>query len=423
MNTLNAQQSNRTEQKFFYGYIIVIAAFCIMLTTYGTNASFGVFFKPMSTELGWTRAITSGAFTFSIAISGLMGIVVGGLTDKLGPRLVITVCGFFIGLSFVLMSLTSVIWQLYLFFGVIRGIGMSGPWVSLTSTVARWFTRRRAMMTGIVLAGTGAGVLITSPVVSWLNYIYGWRTSYIILGSFIVLIVVLSAQFLKRDPTHKWQVPYGESKTGGQALQSSADIYSLRDAVRTRQLWLLFTMVFIHGFCLLIIMVHLVPHATDLGISVTSAANILASVGGVSIVGRVVLGNIADRIGNRQMFIVCFILISVALFWLVVAKELWMFYVFAVFSGFATGGLATLWPPLAAGLFGLSSHGLILGVVNLGFSIGGAVGPLFAGYIFDVTANYQLAFLVCATISIVGLILTLILRPIAGKCRQKSKIT
>lgn len=423
MTSQNVEQSSGTKSVFFYGYIIAVAAFFILLVTYGTSAAFGVFFKPMSIELGWTRAMTSGAFTLSMLISGLVGIAVGGLTDKLGPRLVMTICGFFAGLGYILMSLTNVIWQLYLFFGVIRGIGMSGSWIALSSTVARWFTKRRSMMTGIVLSGTGIGILITPPVTSWLISVYDWRISYIILGIFIMVVAILTAQFLKRDPSQNRQVPYGESKEGAQASQVGADILSLRDAVHTRQLWLLFTMVFSQGFCFFTIMVHFIPHATDLGISAISASNILAVVGGVSIVGRVVLGNIADRIGNRKTFIICFILISIALLWLAFVEEMWMLYLFAVFFGFATGGTAAIVSPLVARIFGLGSHGLILGFISLGLSIGGAVGPLLAGYMFDVTVSYQLAFLVCAAIGIVGLIFTVVLRPITSEQRQKLKTT
>jgi len=418
MTGQDVQQSARDEPKFFYGYIIVVAAFCIMLVTYGTSVVFGVFFKPMSTELGWTRAMTSGAFTLSTVISGLIAIVVGRFTDKLGSRLIMTLCGFFIGLGYVLMSLTGTIWQLYLFFGVIRGIGVSGPWVSLASTIARWFTKRRSMMTGIVLAGTSTGLLLTPPVAGWLISVYDWRTSYVILGVLVFVVVTLAAQFLRRDPAKRGQVPYGEGKVGDQTLQAVMDIYSFRDAIHTRQLWLLLTMVLCQGFCFFAIIVHIIPHATDLGISDLGAAGILTTIGGLGIVGRVLLGNIADRIGGRQTFVICFVLILTSLLWLAYVRETWMLYLFAVIFGFATGGTAVSGSPLVAGLYGLSSHGVILGFVNLGFSIGGAVSPVLAGYIFDTSGSYQIAFLACAAVAFVGMIASAVLRPITSKRKQ-----
>ncbi len=116
----------------------------------------------MLTELGWTRAVTSGAFSLSITLYGLLAIGMGRLTDKFGPRLVITACGLFFGLGYLLMSQITAVWHLYLFYGVIIAIGGSGLYVPLISTVARWFVRRRGVMTGIVVSGIGLGNAHTS---------------------------------------------------------------------------------------------------------------------------------------------------------------------------------------------------------------------------------------------------------------------
>ncbi len=161
-------------------------------------------------------------------------------------------------------------------------------------------------------------------------------------------------------------------------------------------------------------MVHIVPHAIELGISSINAANILATIGGASIVSRLVLGSVADRIGNRQTVIISFILMSAALFWIIPVTELWMLYLFAATIGFATGGIGPSESPIVAALFGLRSHGLIFGVIDFGFGIGGAIGPFLAGYIFDVAGSYQVAFVVSAAIGVVGLILATVLRPIRG---------
>ena len=131
----------------------------------------------------------------------------------------------------------------------------------------------------------------------------------------------------------------------------------------------------------------------------------------MGLVGNSVLGGVADKIGNRQIFIVGFIMILAALLWLVPARELWMLYLFAIIFGFAGGGMGASESPLVAGLFGLTSHGLIYGVVHLGFTAGAAVGPVVSGYIFDLTGSYQVAFLVCAAFCIAGFVLAAILRP------------
>jgi MFS family permease len=408
-----ASQSSETRPRFFYGYVVVGTALLIMVVVFGAYNSFGVFFEPMLTDFGWTRAMISGGYSLSWIMQGLLGVIMGRLTDRFGPRVVLTICGVLLGLGYFLMSQTSTVWQLYLFYGVIIGAGVGSSWVPIVSTVARWFVKRRNLMTGIVLTGLSVGTLIAPPVASRLISAYDWRVSYIMVGGIVLVAIVLLAQLLKRDPTQVGQRPYGEDAAEKQALVSEAHSLSLREAIHTKQLWLVSGMFFCFGFCLYTIIAHIVLHATELGVPSINAANILATIGGLSIVGRVVLGNAADRIGNRQTFIIGFILMSASLFWLVPTKEVWGLYLFAVIFGFAFGGCATSESPLVAGLFGLSSLGLILGIINLlGFTFGAAIGPLIAGYIFDMTNSYQLAFIICGATAVVGLILTVLLTPI-----------
>ncbi|GAH36150.1 unnamed protein product, partial [marine sediment metagenome] len=168
--------------KFFYGYIIVLAGFFLQVVGWGLCSTFGIFFNPLLIEFGWTRAMISGAFSLSFLILGFISIIVGGLNDRLGPRMIMVVCGLFLGSGYLLMSQLNTIWQLYLFYGVIVGIGMSGMDVLSLSTIARWFVRRRGMMSGIVKAGAGIGMAIMPPIANWLISSYGWRTSYFIVG-------------------------------------------------------------------------------------------------------------------------------------------------------------------------------------------------------------------------------------------------
>jgi len=389
---------------------VVAAAFFILVLMFGIFNTFGVFFKPLLAEFGWTRAVTSGAFSLNWIVQGFMAIVMGKVNDRFGPRVVMTFCGFVFGLAYLLMSQISSLWQLYLFYAVLVGIGLSGTFVPITSTVARWFVKRRSMMTGIVLSGIGIGGLIAPPVANWLISIYDWRVSCIILGGLALVAVILFAQFLRRDPAQVGQMPYGEIKeeTG---LKGDTDSFSLREAASTRQFWLASTMLLCFGFCLYTILVHIVPHTTDLGFSTAHAANILATIGGVGIIGKVVLGNLGDRIGNRQVFIIAFILMAAALLWLLQANEVWMLYLCIAIFGLAYGGIAASESPIVAGLFGLRSHGVILGVAAIGFCIGAAAGPFVSGYIFDLTGSYQTAFLTSAIFATVGLIASIILRP------------
>jgi len=398
--------------KFFYGYVIVAAAFVMLAVMGGTYFSFGVFFTPLLTEFDWTRAMTSGAFSICILLEGVLGMVMGRATDRWGPRMVITLCGFLLGLGYLLMSQISALWHFYLLYGVIIGIGLGGLWVPPVSIVVRWFSKRRNMMTGIAVAGTGIGGLITPLIATWLISTYTWRLSYVILGSVVLVLVVLSAQFLKRDPAQVGQLPYGENGREVHGLQLGDNGLSFREAIYTKQLWLVSGLFFCFGFCVFIIMVHLVPHAIELGIPAASAANILAIIGGVSIAGKTIMGAATDRIGTRTGIIIGFILVFATLVWLVIVRELWMLYLFAIIFAFGYATMVALMSPIIAELFGIRSVGILLGIVNFAATIGCAVGPVLAGWLFDISGSYQLAFLLCAAVSLIGLIITLFIRPI-----------
>ncbi len=201
--------------RFYYGYVVVVAGFFAALVVWGTKYTFGVFFKPVATEFGWTMAITAGAFSLSTLLRGLGMVGMGRLTDKLGPRLVITVCGVFLGVGYLLMSQVNTTWQLYLFYGVLVAIGMSAAYVPITSTIARWFVNRRGMMTGIVLSGSSLGVLIFAPMAQRLISSYGWRMSYIIIGLIALILIVAMAQFMKRNPQRIGASPHNLSETAG----------------------------------------------------------------------------------------------------------------------------------------------------------------------------------------------------------------
>ena len=403
-----------TESKkpgFFYGYVIVLVSFLVMVLAFGAFYSFGVFFKPLSTEFGWTRTTTSGAYSLAMFLSGLLAIVMGRLTDRFGPRIVMTICGFLLGLGFLLMSQVSTVWQLYLFYGVVVGVGLSGAFVPPLSMVARWFVKRRGIMTGFVVAGIGVGTMIIPPAATWLIESWDWSTAYIIIGSVALVFIILAAQFLRLEPRQMGLLPDGENKEAA-GLNLHARGFTFREAMGSWQLWVLFAILFCFGYCLHTILAHVANYATDLRISATVAAGILAVIGGLSIVGRIATGSITDRVGSKSPLIINLILMSGALFWLLAAGELWAFYLFAAIFGFAYGGLAAMESPIVAELFGLSSHGVIMGVASFGYTAGGAVGPVVAGLIFDIFSSYQIAFLVCTVVGVLGIILAWRLRPL-----------
>jgi len=404
-----------SELGFFYGYLVVVASLLIMSVMWGGYYAFGVFFKPVLNEFGWTRAMTSGAFSLASMINGLLTIAMGWLTDRFGPRMVMTICGLFLGLGFILMSQISAISHLYLFYGILVGAGMSGSFIPLMSTVSRWFLKKRSSMTGIVAAGTGVGALIGPPMASRLIPIYGWRLSYAILGGIVLLVVILFAQFIKRDPAQVGQVAYGENQLGREGLNLKVEGLSLKEAVYTNPFWVLFATGFCYGYCVFATMVHITPHAIELGIPAISAANLIATVGGLGIIGKVLLGRVGDIIGNKHIMIVGYILMSAVLIWLVQAEKTWMLFSIAGIFGFGYGGITISHSPLIAELFGLRSHGLIFGVWDISVMGGAAIGPLLTGYIFDMTGSYRRAFMLCAMIAFAGIILASFLKIKGGR--------
>jgi MFS family permease len=408
---------------FFYGYVIAAACFGIQGVGVGTYTAFGVFFKPLLNEFDWTRATLSGAHSLVLLNMGVLGILVGRLNDRLGPRIVVTVTGFLFGLGLLLMSGLSNLWQLYLFYGLIVGMGMSSVDVIALSTTARWFVRRRGMMTGIVKVGTGAGQMIIPLVASMFITGFGWRTSYIIIGAVVMVLLIATGQFLRRDPASMGLLPDGERITERARPGLSDTGFSFREALGMRQLWTICLANLAVVFCLLIIMTHIVPHATDISIPPTTAAGILSTIGGISMAGRFVIGMAIDRIGNRRAMIICFILLIASLLWLQVAQELWMLYVFAVVYGCAHGGFFTVVSPITAEHFGLRAHGALFGIVVFGGTVGGAIGPVLAGHIFDLRGSYRLAFWACTVVAAIGLGLILSLRqarPGAMKADEKA---
>ena len=398
--------------RFFYGYVVVAASFIIMIIAQGLFIVFGLFINPLLAEFGWTRATISGAYSLSTALSGVLGIAVGGLVDRFGPRIVVTVCGIFLGVGYLLMSQVNTAWQIYLFYGVIIGVGLSGLWVPLISPISRWFDAKRSMMTGIVMSGMTIGGIVAPLIVSRLIIAYDWRQTFLIIGGAALFFIVIFAQFLKLG---RGQLGESHDRAGEDARTEPSPAgtgYSLKEAARTSQFWLFLVMLFCFGYGVLAIAVHIVPYITGLGISDVSAAGVLAVNNGVGIVGNFVVGGIiGDRIGNKKVLLIGFALAVASLVWLLPSRELWMLHVFAVVLGIAMGSIGTSESPLVARLFGLKNHGLIYAVLVLGFTGGGAVGPLVTGYMYDVTNSYHNAFLACIAFIVVGLILTVLIKP------------
>jgi len=400
---------------FFYGYIVVIAAFTIAVAVEGLLFSFGVFFKPLLSEFGWTRAMTSGAMSFGSVLRIPLSMVSGRLTDKLGSRVMLTACGFFIGLGYLLMSQINALWQLYLFYGGIVAIGMSCYWVPLISIIPRWFASRRGLMMGIVACGIGVGQLIYPPLADWLIYSYGWRISYLVTGGVSMVMIILCAQFIKPAPdqNQKRMLPHVKDDAGQRDTAITIGGGSTHQVIRTKEFWMLCAIFLPWMYCMATTIVHIVIHAIGVGMSSASAAGIISVVGIAGITARLVFGRLADKVGIKPVLLFSFALFTFAFLWLLVASGTWMLYLFAVMFGIAYATFELLHSPLIAEVFGLSSLGSITGDIFAVSLLGFILGPVLTGHIFDITGSYTLAFIILAGMSCCSLI-SVILLPLTG---------
>lgn len=395
----------------YYGYVITGVATGIITLCWGIVYSFGLFLEPLIHEFSWPKATISGAYSFFFLVHGFMYMIAGRLNDRFGPRKVVMACGLLGGATYILMGWISTVWHLYLLYGVLLGIGMGGIYVPLVSTVARWFVKKRGLMTGIAVSGISFGTMLSPPLVRWLITAYGWRATYGILGISIVLFVVPATQLLRRQPEDVGLLPHGigekttEPGTGAKALA-----IPLSEAFSTRAFWMLCGLFSAFLFAQQVILVHIASYASVLGLSSVVGATILSIIGGSGILGRMAMGALGDKIGNRPSLIVDIALLISAFLWLLIVKKAWTLYVFAAIFGFSYGGLIALVSPMVAELFGLPSHGAIFGTVTSVATMGGAAGPVVAGYLFDITGAYTIVFLVCTALVTASFVLAMILR-------------
>jgi MFS family permease len=397
------------QKRFFYGYVIITAFFILQIVMFGPWASNGVFIKPLNTEFGWSRAIVSGAFSIATVIMGLSGVLMGWLNDRVGPRVVLTLCGFLIGTGMILMFWINVVWQFYLFYAVIVGLGMGGINAPQMSTITRWFVTRRNVMIGLLFVGGSLGGIIGPPLITWLIYTYSWRDAFLFMGIVVFILVILAAQFLKRDPSQMGQIPYQKGNETRRKALANVDDLSLKQALHSAKFWILASMMFCFGFIMMTIYVHLVPLAMDRGISAINAATILSAMSLATTAGSLVVGLITDKIGSRIPLVICLLLIlGVTLFLLPVTSGL-LLAVFVVVMSLGGGGLGVLEATIVAELFGLKSNGIILGGILFVHILGSALGAFIAGLIFDIIGNYQLHLLICTVLSVAALIMGIML--------------
>ena len=267
-------------------------------------------------------------------------------------------------------------------------------------------------MTGLVISGAGLGPVIMAPLANYLIFTLGWRESYLIMGVISLLGIVVSAQFLRLSPGNMGLKPYGYGELiHTQDLNKDLEGFTLQAALRTWQFWALGILGLCFNFSLEIILVHIVPHAMEIGATAASAALISSIVGAVSITGRLGMGRTTDRFGARFTGIIGYSLVVVAFIWLLMARDVWLLFVFAVVFGFSYGTLAVFQSMMTMELFGLDSYPIISGTLGL-INVFSALAPSIAGLIYDTTGSYIPAFWACLAMGILGLVIIITLKPV-----------
>ena len=397
--------------KIFYGWFIVAACFIATFTCGEALWSFGVFFKPMEKEFGWSRALISSGyigFLFGYAISAMAA---GRLADRYSPRPILFLSACLAGLGVSMCSLVQNINQLR-FFLLIGGLGAGGTFSVPTSLVQRWFYKKQqaGLALGIVVAGVGVGALVFTPLVNYVILISGWRNSYLIVGILFFCTIGLSSLILKRSPAETTII-----LEGAESIPSPVRSQGLTMA----QILLnpsFIAITFIHcslAFAFHTVSVHLVPYAMDIGVSPTISAVALGLFGGFSVPGRIISGIIADRVGWQRIFIISQFGLALFILWLSMVQTVWMLYFFVLFYGICHGTRIAAHVGILGEFFGMNSLGEIIGITMAIALFTGAFAPYLAGFIFDSTGSYFIAFMIVMMLLLCGgIIATVIRKPV-----------
>ena len=404
------------QSRVFYGWVVVACAFAILCVAYGIQFSFGVFMPEIVKDTGWGRDTLSLPYALYIFLYSALGAVSGRLTDRWGPRLVITIGGCLLGIGVILTSQATALWHMYVFLGIIAASGMSAAYVPCNATVVRWFIEKRGLALGLTSSGASFGTFLFPPLAAALIAAYGWRSAYLILGLIGLIVIGLCAAFTVRDPEQMGLHPDGQIPASPSSFSSTSQMvasnneWTLAEAKRTAPFWLLNLIFTLTWLVVFMPMVHIVPFAVDLGIPQFRAAMTISVIGLAGSVGRLFIGTISDRFGRVATLGLCFVLQALGFLGFTISSGLATLYPAAAIFGLSYGGVTALFPAIIGDFFGRLSVGAIAGFI---FAVSGApaaFGPLIAGYLYTITGSYSLAFIFSAALNFVAFALLFLLK-------------
>jgi sugar phosphate permease len=393
---------------FFYGWIIVAVTFLALLGSAGVRNAAGVMVVPLEKDFGWSRASISAAFAISLFIFGFGGALGGMLVNRWGSRRVMSA-----GLLLTAVGLFGVtqmtdIGQFYIWWGVVAGIGTGIVTNVLGSAIAViWFNEHRSVIVGVFSAASAAGQLLFYPLLISLSVIAGWQG--VMNALFIVILIALvPVLFLMRNrPQDIGAQPYGEALSVA-AVTADSRTTSLRDAMRTRDFWLLAGSFFICGYTTNgMIGTHLLPHTLEHGFVQAEVSWALGIMGLMNIVGTMASGWLSERYDNRRLLAMYYGFRAIGLVALPFIIEMKGMLIFAVIYGL--DWVATVPPTvnLTAQRFGRASVGTLYGWIFCCHMIGAGIASYAGGFFRDLLGNYHLIFMSAALMGLVAVALSL----------------
>ncbi len=396
----------------FYGWWVVFASATIVFLTGGTFFyGFSALFNPIEDEFGWSRASVAFAFSLRSEVGGLASPVVGFFVDRVGARRLMMTGVVLVAVGFVLMSRIESLVTFYASVIVIA-IGMSatgGP-VAMVA-ISHWFTRRRGRALSYMTAGAGtSGVMVL--VLELLISSFGWRDALVIMAVTQLVVCFPLAMSIRNNPAELGLLPDGDAQTfmpdGTKTARAPLEGLTVGEAVRTRDFWQLSLAVMLTNVGMIAVIVHQIPYFTKtIGLSEGLAAASVTAMTLVSLSGRFGMGQLADIADKRFVLASSFGVCGLALLLFATIYEPWqIIYVLPVFA-FGWGGIIPVRPAFQAEYFGMKAFGAIQGLVFTIATLGGFIGPVFAGWMYDQTDSYRLAFVILSAGAFISVPLTL----------------
>jgi MFS family permease len=395
-------------RRIFYGYWLVAVTFVFMLLSFGCGSFvFSLFVNPLEASMGWGRGQVMVGFTIYFVTLGLVSPLVGRLVDRHGPRMAIVLGAIVMGLGFALASRTVSLPVFYLSYVVI-GSGSAGMGTVPASTViSNWFKRRRGVAVGVMSAGMGAGGLVMAPIVAHLLESYDWRTAYFAMAVIIWAVTIpLALALVRTRPSDLGLYPDGDAASPDIVQTSTsthieAESLSLRQASKTAAIWFIGLSFFVSGFSNTGALHAPVPFLQDIGFPTATAASALSMLGLGSAVGKVFFGWLCDRVPPKRACALGLALqLSGTLVLLSIRADssVALIWAYALLLGFGIGSWLPGMSMVVSSTFGLKYYGSVFGVIAFLESAGTALGPLFAGLMYDATGTFHYAFVTFAAL-------------------------